>query len=346
MGIAHEAYPVGRMPRGTSDLITDVPGVRVGHITLSEGAVQTGVTAILPHGGNLFRDKVVAACHVINGFGKSVGLVQLQELGNIETPVVLTNTFGVGTGVNALIRHALAENPEIGDTTGTVNPVVLECNDGILNDIRSLPVREEHVRAALDAADISFAEGAVGAGRGMCCYGLKGGIGSASRTIQFGKTTYTVGALVMTNFGVTKDLMVCGDPVGRRIAAGAQVDRGSVIVVLATDLPVSSRQLLRMTHRVQSGLARTGAYVSGGSGEIAVAFSTANPVPHFPKHTLMHYTIVHEDALNFAFRAVTECVEESVLSSLVHAQSVTGRAGNTRLCLADALAAVGETLPG
>jgi D-aminopeptidase len=346
MGLSVERYPVGSLPRGARDLITDVPGVRVGHVTLAEGGIQSGVTAIVPHGGNLFRDKVGAACHIINGFGKSAGLIQIQELGTLETPLILTNTFGVGTAVNALVRRALAENPEIGVSTGTVNPVVLECNDGILNDIRSMPVQESHVLAAIDGAGEDFAEGAVGGGRGMACYGLKGGIGSASRTIQIGKTIYTVGALVMTNFGVTRDLTLCGDDVGARLhAAAKQADRGSVIIVLATDLPVSCRQLLRMTHRVQSGLARTGAYVAGGSGEIAVAFTTANRMPHWSKHMILEQHVLYEDGLNLPFRAVTECVEESVLSSLVHAETVTGRDGNVRKSLSDAMAEIGETLP-
>ncbi len=344
MGVPDRMHPPGGMPRGARNLITDVPGVRVGHVTLAEGGVQTGVTAVLPHEGNLFRDKVAAACHVINGFGKSAGLMQLEELGTIETPLLLTNTFGVGTCVNAAVRYMLGQNPEIGDTTGTVNPLVLECNDGVLSDIRGLHVREDHALAAIAAAGEDFAEGAVGAGRGMCCYGLKGGIGSASRLVELGGETYTVGTLLMTNFGETRDLLVYGDPVGARISGASQKDRGSVVVILATDLPVSCRQLGRMTRRVQSGLGRTGAVVSGGSGELAVAFTTANRMPHFAQEQVLTRRLLHEDALDVVFRAVTECVEESVLSSLYHAETVVGRAGHTRLSLADAMAGIGERL--
>ncbi|MEG0780802.1 MAG: P1 family peptidase, partial [Oscillospiraceae bacterium] len=329
---------------GPRNLITDVPGVTVGQFTRAQGAVQTGVTVLLPHGGNLFRDKVVAACHVINGFGKSAGLVQLEELGTIESPIVLTNTFGVGTAINAVVRRALAENPEIGVSTGTMNPLVLECNDGILNDIRGMHVTEADVWAALDTAAVDFAEGAVGAGRGMCCYGLKGGIGSASRQIRVCGASYTVGALLMTNFGETPDLLLRGDPVGRRLTGARQPDRGSVIVVLATDLPLSARQLERVTNRAQSGLARTGAYVANGSGELVVAFTTANRVPHFSDGSLHSCTLPPEEALDALFRAATDCVEESVLSSLVHGETVVGRDGNRRLSLKDALAEIGETL--
>ena len=167
----------GILPRGPRNAITDVEGVRVGHCTLADGPVQTGVTAVLPHGGNLFREKLLAACHVINGFGKSAGLVQVEEMGTLETPVLLTNTFAVGAASEALVRHMLADNPDIGRETGTVNPVVCECNDGFLNDIRGFAVREEHVLRALASASEDFEEGAVGAGRGMSCHQLKGGIG-------------------------------------------------------------------------------------------------------------------------------------------------------------------------
>ena len=315
-------WQFGTLPKGEKNLITDVPGVKVGHCTLQNGAVQTGVTAVLPHGGNCFLEKCPAAAHVINGFGKSTGLVQVQELGTLETPIVLTNTLSVGTALTALVRRMLAENPDIGVTTGTVNSVVMECNDGRLSDIRGLHVKEEHVFAALDAAAEDFEEGAVGAGTGMCCYGLKGGVGSASRLVALGEKTYTVGALVLSNFGALSDLMIAGEPVGRRLAAERQEpDRGSVIVILATDLPLSARQLARLARRAQNGIARTGTITGNGSGEIVLAFSTANRIPHYPAEHTLAVEILHEDYMDHAFRAAVEAVEESIVSSLLHAKT-------------------------
>jgi D-aminopeptidase len=194
------------LPTGVRNSIADVPGVRVGHTTLLAGDVRTGVTAILPHDGDLFRDKVVAAAVVLNGFGKSTGLVQMNELGTLETPILLTNTFAVGTCVDALIRRAVAENPGIGRQTSTVNPVVLECNDGYLNDIQVMAVTEGNAIAAIEAARGDFAVGAVGAGTGMSCFGLKGGIGSSSRRILLDGDAYHLGVLVLANFGRAGDL--------------------------------------------------------------------------------------------------------------------------------------------
>ncbi len=325
MGAQESRWSLGTMPKGGKNLITDVPGVKVGHCTLQNGSVQTGVTSILPHGGNCFREKCPAAAHVINGFGKSAGLVQVQELGTLETPILLTNTLSVGTAMTALVRRMLAENPDIGVTTGTVNPVVMECNDGHLSDIRGLHIAEEHAFAALDAADADFEEGAVGAGTGMCCYGLKGGIGSASRLVTLDGKTYVLGALVLSNFGALGDLMIAGEPIGREIrakqAAEQQPDRGSIIAVLATDLPLSHRQLSRIARRAQNGIARTGTITGNGSGEIVLAFSTANRVPHDPESPTLAVEILHEDYMDHAFRAAVEAVEESIVSSLLHAKT-------------------------
>lgn len=330
------------MKKGSRDLITDVPGLRVGHATVDGKDVHTGVTVILPHGGNLFREKLPAACHVMNGFGKSAGTVQVNELGTIEAPIALTNTFSVGTCVNALVRFSLSRNREIGDTTGTVNTTVFECNDGYLSDIRAMAVREEDVFSALGSASSDFAEGDVGAGRGMVCYGLKGGIGSASRRVEIGGRAYTVGTLLLTNFGAREDLVISGDPVGRKLGGKGQEDKGSVITVIATDVPLSHRQLLRCTHRVQNGIARTGSYMGSGSGEIALAFSVAARIPHAsPSDPVLLLPMIHEDAINLVFQAVVECVEESVVSSLVHAHTLRGRAGHTVLSLSDALRTAG-----
>ena len=329
------AYSFGILEKGGRNLITDVPGITVGHCTLADGEVQTGVTALLPHQGDLFHEKCPAAAHVVNGFGKSMGLIQVQELGSIETPLILTNTLSAGTAFTACVKHMMQRNPQIGREEGTVNPVILECNDGYLNDIRALNVTEKHVFAALDAAGEEFALGAVGSGRGMSCYQLKGGIGSASRVLTLDGRPYTVGALVMTNFGTKVDLMIAGDPVGRRLAGKPESAKGSCIMVVATDVPLSSRQLLRVTHRAQSGLARTGAVTEHGSGEVVLAFSTANRIRTADK--FLQAEVVNDDLLDPVFRAATECVEESIIRSMLEAETVTGFAGHSRLSLHDAL---------
>ena len=328
---------IGELPQGPRNAITDVPGVLVGHCTLSDGPVRTGVTAVLPHPGNCFRDKVLASCRVFNGFGKSLGLVQVEELGTIETPLLLTNTLAVGTAAEALTRFMLDENPEIGRSTGTVNPVVLECNDGYLNDIRGMHVRPEHVLSALRSADDVFGQGAVGAGCGMSCYELKGGIGSASRRVAVGEEEYTVGVLVLSNFGEKRDLVVDGVRVGRSLDGKEERrdESGSIIVVIATDVPLSERQLRRICLRASVGITRTGSYIGNGSGEIAVAFTTANRVPHFPgQRRILEIHSIHDDYINIVFRAVVEATEEAVLCSMLSAGDVTGRDGHSRRSLA------------
>lgn len=330
---------VGKLPCGPLDKISDVPGVTVGHCTLADGEVQTGVTALLPHQGDIFHDKVMAASHVINGFGKTTGLVQIDELGTLETPILFTNTLSVGTVETALVKYMLDKNPDICETTGSVNPVVCECNDSGLNDIRGLHVTEENVRAALSDCRADFAEGAVGAGRGMRCHGLKGGIGSASRVVELDGKQYTIGALVLSNHAVFDDLVVAGTPIQSLLDAHIppHEDKGSIITVLATDIPLSERQLRRLCHRALVGLSRTGSFCGNGSGEIVIAFTTANRVPHYSEKAILPMGMLHDDAINPLFRAVAECVEESVLSSLLHAETVTGYHGRTVRCLSDLL---------
>lgn len=323
---------IGRLPSGQRNLITDVSGVTVGHVTLRDGGdINTGVTAILPHGGNLFRDKVMGASVVLNGFGKTIGLVQVEELGTIETPIILTNTLSVGTAATGLVRYMLEQNPEIGLTTGTVNPLVCECNDGRLNDIRGLHVREHHVFEAIGNAAETFEEGAVGAGTGMCCSGFKGGIGSASRTVKLDETEYTVGALVMSNFGGMRDLVIAGRNVGAEIASAMEEqDRGSIIMILATDAPLNERQLKRVCRRAGVGLARTGSFMGNGSGDIAIAFSTANRVPHYAGKAVLETKMLHDDSIDMVFRAAAESVEEAIISSMYHAPTFAGRAGTVK----------------
>ena len=330
---------VGKLPCGPLDKISDVPGVTVGHCTLADGEVQTGVTALLPHQGDIFHDKVMAASHVINGFGKTTGLVQIDELGTLETPILFTNTLSVGTVETALVKYMLDKNPDICETTGSVNPVVCECNDSGLNDIRGLHVTEENALAALADCRADFAEGAVGAGRGMRCHGLKGGIGSASRVVELDEKQYTIGALVLSNHAVFDDLVVAGTPIQSLLDAHIppHEDKGSIITVLATDIPLSERQLRRLCHRALVGLSRTGSFCGNGSGEIVIAFTTANRVPHYSEKAILPMGMLHDDAINPLFRAVAECVEESVLSSLLHAETVTGYHGRTVKCLSDLL---------
>ena len=332
-------FRVGTLPKGPLDKISDVPGVTVGHCTLADGAVQTGVTALLPHPGDIYHEKVVAASHVINGYGKTTGLVQIEELGTLETPILFTNTLSVGTAQTALVKYMLARNPDICETTGSVNPVVCECNDSNLNDIRGLHVTEDHVFAALADCRADFAEGAVGAGRGMRCHSLKGGIGSASRVVELDGKPYTMGALVLSNHSTFEELVVAGTPIHSLLGdkLPSHEDKGSIITVLATDIPLSQRQLRRLCHRALVGLSRTGSHCGNGSGEIVLAFTTANRVPHYWDKALLPMTVLHDDAINPLFRAVAECVEESVLSSLLHAETVTGYHGRTVPCLTELL---------
>ena len=327
------------LPSGPRNLITDVAGVRVGHATVQQGEVNTGVTAVLPHPGNLFLDKVMASAAVINGFGKSAGILQVQELGTIETPILLTNTLSVGTAFTGLCRYVLEQNAGAGVYTGSVNCLVTECNDGRLNDIQGLHVRAEHVLQAISAAGETFEEGAVGGGTGMCCLGLKGGIGSASRVVELDGTACTVGALVMANFGRAGDLMIGGRHIDTRSAGDrlAVKDDGSIIMLLATDVPLSERQLGRVARRTAVALGRTGSYCGNGSGDIAIAFTTANRVPHRGGAAVEAYRMVRDDRIDPVFLAAVEAVEEAIISALYHARTLTGFQGRTSVGLRDFL---------
>lgn len=324
----------GIMPSGRRNAITDVPGLRVGHVTISAGAVNTGVTAILPQPGNLFQAKLTAAVDVINGFGKSAGLVQVAELGSLETPVLLTNTFGVGTCCNALVRHAVGQNPAIGRTTSTVNPVVCECNDGVLSDIQAMAVTEADALRAIELAGEEVAEGSVGAGTGMTAFGFKGGIGTASRRIVLQDREHVLGALVLANFGRAGDLIL---PDGRRPdpRVAPDAEKGSIIVVLATDLPVDQRQLARICRRAGAGIARTGAFYGHGSGDIVLGFTTRNRIAHQPSSEVSSIERMSDDRIDDAFRAACETTEEAILNAMCAATPVPGRDGATRPLLSD-----------
>ena len=376
--------------RGPFNAITDVAGVRVGHVTLiagdgplqvGRGPVRTGVTVIVPPGDlrEIYEGKYVAAVHVINGFGKAVGLAQVAELGRLETPILLTNTLSIWRATDALVDRILAAHDGIGVTAPTVNPVAGECNDGWLNDIRGRHVRPEHVEQALASATGGpVAEGAVGAGTGMVCYGFKGGIGTSSRVWPSplpgaGGAPITLGCLVLANFGRRRDLCIAGVPVGRLLdepdrqagdppagrarhgsgrpgegmpggASGAPAsspgecppggsrngrpddpalpsgEGGSVIVVMATDAPLTSRQLGRVARRAAAGLARTGTAYWHGSGDFVLAFSTARALPP--------YLPDEGEYLNPFFRAAAEATEEAVIRALVAARPMTGRDGH------------------
>lgn len=335
---------IGTMPPGAWNAITDVPGVHVGHCTVAfgdgplvpgQGPARTGVTAIIPHTGNIFLERVPGATNVINGFGKSIGLVQVDELGTIETPILLTNTLNIPRVADALIDHMLTVEPGIGITTTSVNPVVMECNDGHLNDIQGRHVHAEHVyRALAEATEGPVAEGSVGAGTGMIGFGMNGGIGTASRVLDNPHPQYIVGALVLLNTGRLPDLRVDGVPVGRELAAtrgewAAEPQGGSIIIVLATDAPTTNRQLRRLVKRAALGLGRTGATAGHSSGDIALIFSThpANRVPHAPAGPVRTIEAIAEDGplISALFAAAIEATEEAIINALFAGKGLRGR---------------------
>ncbi|NJN14815.1 MAG: P1 family peptidase [Oscillochloris sp.] len=321
---------------GPLNMLSDVAGVRVGHLTLVEGAaIRTGVTAILPHGGNLFQERVPAGLAVGNGFGKLAGATQLRELGEIETPILLTNTLAVPRAADALITYTLAQPGNA--AVGSVNPLVGECNDGYLNDIRARVVTTDHALAAITAAqEGAFAEGCVGAGTGVVAFGWKGGIGSSSRRLPDELGSWTVGALVQANFGGV--LQIAGLPVGRslgRYFLREPLDRGdadgSVIIILATDAPLSDRNLNRLAQRGLAGLARTGAAMSDGSGDYVIAFSTAPAVRRTPERraALASIADLPNALISPLFLAAIEATEEAIYNALCMATTTSGYAGHT-----------------
>ncbi len=327
---------VGRMPRGERNSIGDVPGVRVGHCTIDNDRHKTGVTVVLPCEDDIFKRKMVAAQHVLNGFGKTAGLMQIAELGTLETPIALTNTLNVGKVHDAIVEYMCRQAEQNGYAITSINPVICECNDASLNDIRERAVEQKHVFAAIAAASSSFAEGDVGAGKGMTCHDLKGGIGTSSRLIEIDGEVFHLGVLVQTNHGSLSDLRIDGQPVGldieRRIHEDTP-DQGSCIMIVATDLPVTSRQLMRIIRRCSVGLARLGSYIGHGSGEVMIGFSTANRIPE--KAGCFALRCIHESQINKAFRAVAEATEEAVLRSMYYANPVTGYSGKIRRSLAE-----------
>lgn len=320
---------IGKSDTGKWNAITDVPGVKVGHTTLHQGKeIHTGVTAIIAHGDNLFQQKVSAAIVVGNGFGKLAGSTQVNELGNIETPIVLTNTLSVAPAINAVVRYTLAEN----EHARSVNAVVGETNDGQLNDIRGLHVTEQHVLEAIRSAQSGpVEEGSVGAGSGTRCFGFKGGIGTASR-ILIGPdgVTYTLGVLVQTNYGgeLRIDGMPLSDTAEVALASRNQADGdGSCMIVVATDAPVSVRNLERIAKRALHGMARTGASMSNGSGDYVIAFSTAYRIPYGTTGLVEIPPLVGNDHITPFFIAAMDATEEAILNSMFMATTIEGHRG-------------------
>ncbi|RYG21131.1 MAG: S58 family peptidase [Chitinophagaceae bacterium] len=324
---------IGVMQTGKFNSITDVQGVKVGHTTLIIGdSVRTGVTAILPHGENIFQQKVPAAVFAANGFGKLTGSTQVIELGNIETPIVLTNTLSVATGVDALIDYTLKKKGN--ETVMSVNSIVGETNDGFLNDIRGRHVTKTHVLQAIESAKSGLvAEGNVGAGTGTVCFGFKGGIGTSSRKLPASLGGYTVGVLVQTNFGGV--LQIDGAPIGVELGKFSfsnqllnNVD-GSCMVIIATDAPLDSRNLERLAKRAFLGLGKTGGIASNGSGDYMIAFSTDSTlrIPHASKSKTLKTNTLHNDATSPVFMAAIEATEEAILNSLFAAKDMTGNKG-------------------
>ena len=325
---------IGVLPAGELNSITDVGGVMVGHTTLFIGdSIRTGVTAVLPHGGNIFQEKVPAAIYVGNGFGKLAGITQVQELGNLETPIILTNTLGVSTGMAAVIDYSLGLKGN--ENVQSINAVVGETNDGYLNDIRGRHVKIKDVISAInEATEGKVAEGNVGAGTGTVAFGYKGGIGTSSRKLPESLGGYTVGVLVQTNFGGV--LQIAGVPVGKELGKFSfsnqllnNVD-GSCMMVVATDAPLDSRNLERLAKRAFLGLAKTGGIASNGSGDYIIAFSTAEGmrIPYEIEGNLLKNEVVPNDLLSPIFMAAIEATEEAILNSIFMAESTTGYRGH------------------
>jgi D-aminopeptidase len=315
-----------QLPAGPKNTICDVAGIRVGHAQNMNGSARTGVTALLPMDGNVYAHKLPTGCSVINGFGKSAGLVQVAELGEIETPLLFTNTFGVGIGTQVLIKHAIAQNPQIGRQGPTVNPVVFECNDGRVNDIQAVGIDEALVETAMGQADADFSQGTVGAGIGMCTFGFAGGIGSASRAIDIEGHSFNLGTMVLSNFGQRSSLRVFGQSPAQ-YCGGDSADKGSIIIVMATDLPMDSLQLTRLSRRAGAALGRLGSHFGHQSGDIALAFSTQNH-RSLDSEAFVTQLRVADRYMDKIFLAGVEATEHAILNALWHGEPHKGYDGS------------------
>ncbi|MEA4920455.1 MAG: P1 family peptidase [Clostridiaceae bacterium] len=334
--ICEYGFNIGHMKKGDLNKITDVEGVTVGHCTIDTESSKTGVTVIMPCPDNPFARKLTAAAFVHNGFGKTQGIPQIEELGTLETPIALTNTLNIGKVHDAITGYMLERCKEDGIKCTSINPVIGECNDSVLNDISIRAVDGEHVLKAIQCSCRSFEEGSVGAGKGTVCFGLKGGIGSASRIMEIGGKCYTLGVLVQSNFGATENLTLCGHEIGPMLKekiTSTELDRGSIMMIIATDLPLSSRQLKRVIKRAGVGLNRCGSFMGHGSGDIMIGFTTSNRIETADDTQQM--TIIREDLISNAFTACAESTEEAVLNSLAMAETTRGFDGTVKYSLTD-----------
>ncbi len=330
---------IGDLPTGAHNAITDVPGVRVGHCTvikgegksaIGKGPLRTGITAIVPAPpADLISRKMQAAAHVINGFGKSVGLMQVDEMATIETPILITSTLNVGKVVDGLLDYLIVNE---GLEWPSINPIVMECNDFFLSDALGRPLGKAEVAEAIEAAaDGPVREGGVGAGTGTSAYGYKGGVGTSSRAISCEGQRFTLGALVVTNMGTRADLTIRGVRVGKKLKAeksGVRDPGGSIIMIIATDAPLSETQLRRVAVRATHGLARTGTYSADNSGDIALAFSTSRRLPMAPDKAVFELPELAGVHINPFFEAAAAVIEESILNAMFMAETTIGRDGN------------------
>jgi D-aminopeptidase len=338
---------VGILDTGKNNSITDVPGVKVGHTTYHDSIHHTGITAIIPHADNVFKNKLLASCYVGNGFSKPVGFIQVEELGTIETPILFTNTLSIGVVTNGLIKYMIENNEDIGLSTGTVNPIVMECNDSSINNIRDIFLNDEDVNKAIKNAESYFLQGSYGAGSGMCCHGFKGGIGSSSRIVKIEDSNYNIGVIVNSNFkGNSNDLVFNKKFVGNIINDLQEEvqDRGSIAVVIATDIPLDNRQLKRLCKRAIIGIGNTGSYMGNGSGDVVLAFSTANIIRHYSKEAFNNINTLQDEYIDTVFRGVVEAVEEAVLNSLLFNFSVKSYKGKIKDSINEYLEAIDDLL--
>jgi len=335
---------IGKHPTGRFNAITDVPGVLVGHSTIIEGSgklkvgkgpVRTGITAILPNERNIFHDRILGSAFILNGAGEVSGLTQLMEWGLIETPILLTNTLSVGTCTDKLIKYMVDRYPGIGTEHDVIIPIVGECDDSWLNDISGRHVKDKHILEAIKNAQSGpVEEGNVGSGTGMMTCDFKGGIGTSSRRVQIEEVRYTVGVLVMSNFGTMEDLRVDGLPIGRSLkpqfdSLNKRIDNyGSIIAIVGTDVPLSSHQITRLCKRAALGVGRVGSYAAHESGEIMIGFSTSNTVPRKTKKMLYKVKLILDQALNPLYQAVIEATEEAILNALFMSDEMEGHSNH------------------
>ena len=318
--------------KGKLKNICDVPGLKVGHCTIDNNDTHTGVSVILPCEDNIFERKMPAAAVVFNGFGKTQGTIQIEELGTLETPIAMTNTLNVGKVHDAMVEYMTerckADNVEM----FSINPIITECNDCSINNIHKRAVEKEHLYKAIESAVEDFQMGDIGAGRGMICHGMKGGIGSASRILEIGEKNFTLGVLVLTNHGRMENLTIGRDYIGREIAKkieGNEVDKGSCIIIMATDLPLDSRQIRRIISRASVGLARLGSFIGNGSGEVAIGFTTANRRIWDKEQAFENTVTLNESHMDIPFEAMADCTEEAILRSMLNSEATQTLEGKT-----------------